>query len=108
MLQFFQTGSGDVPGTQDDAQAVRSSYLMILAVWVLTLWTAVNICEQDWVQSLVKGAASPGDHQEVHWYPLEEPHTLIHKNAKNTQYSSFVNNLIGISTRVGGTSMWTR
>ena len=55
--------------------------------------------------SLVRGAALPGDHQEVHWYPLEEPHTPIHKNAKNTQYSSFVNNLIGISTRVGGTSM---
>ena len=55
--------------------------------------------------SLVRGAASPGDHQEVHWYPLEEPDIPIHKNTKNTQYSSFVNNLIGISTRVGGTSM---
>ena len=37
MLQFFQTVSADVPGTQDDAQVVRSGYLMILAVWVLTL-----------------------------------------------------------------------
>ena len=55
--------------------------------------------------SLVRGAASPGDHQQVYWYPLEEPHTPIHKNAKNAQYSGFVNNLIGISTRVGGTSM---
>ena len=53
----------------------------------------------------VKGAGSLGDHQEVHWYPLEKPYTPIQRNAKNTQYSSFVNNLIGISTRVGGTSM---
>ena len=54
---------------------------------------------------LVEGAGLPGDHQEVYWYPLEQPHTPIHKNAKITQYSAFVNNLIGISTRVGGTSM---
>ena len=33
MLQFLQTVSGDVPGTQDDVQSVRSSYLMLLAVW---------------------------------------------------------------------------
>ena len=46
-----------------------------------------------------------GDHQEMHWYPLEKYHTQIPKNAKNTQYSDFVNNLIDISTRVGGTSM---
>ena len=51
------------------------------------------------------GAGSLGDHQEVHWYPLEKSHTPIQGNAKNTQYSDFVNNLIGISTRVGGTSM---
>ena len=76
-----------------------------LAWWVLTLWTAVNIY---WLVTVVKGAGSPGDHQEVHWYPLEKPYTPIHRNAKNTQYSGFVNNLIGISTRVGGTSMWTR
>ena len=76
-----------------------------LAWWVWTLWTAVNIY---WLVTLAKGADSPGDHQEVHWYPLEKPYTPIHRNAKNTQYSGFVNNLIGISTRVGGTSMWTR
>ena len=76
-----------------------------LAWWVLTLWTAVNIY---WLVTLAKGAGSPGDHQEVHWYPLEKPYTPIHRNAKNTQYSGFVNSLIGISTRVGGTSMWTR
>ena len=51
------------------------------------------------------GAGSLGDHQEMHWYPLEKYHTQIQKNAKNTQYSDFVNNLIDISTRVGGTSM---
>ena len=47
----------------------------------------------------MKGAGSPENHQEVHWYPLEKPYTPIHRNAKNTQYSGFVNNLIGISTQ---------
>ena len=51
------------------------------------------------------GAGSTGEHQEVHWIPLEKPYTPIHRNAKNTQYLGFVNNLIEISTRVGGTSM---
>ena len=32
----------------------------------------------------------------MHWYPLQKYHTQIPKNAKITQYSDFVNNLIDI------------
>ena len=73
-----------------------------LGIWcelcehLLAVWTSIGPGA---------GAGSLGDHQEAHWYPLEKYHTQIPKNAKNTPCSVFVNNLIDISTRVGGTSM---
>ena len=73
--------------------------------------SGVNICELLWtgyVMRHVEGAGMPGAHPGGVLDPLEKSHTPIHMNVKITQNSSFVNNLIGISTRVGGTSIWTR
>ena len=104
MLQFLQTVSGDVTDTQHDVQLIRNGYWLSGMMDVNT----VNCCEHlltglgdescercsfAWGRSggvLVSSGGAP--------YPNSQ-------NAKNTQYSGFVNNLIGISTRVGGTSM---